>query len=138
MKYYDFSFQEGIVEGLGFEHVYALGKDISCGPSSKERYSIIYGKGNTLGYFEKTARAVVPIDFEIGNALLAKLREHNTAICLPISKLLEASGLEQQYLLHTASVLASKAIKNRVRLSIASFAQSKEYACSPIQLISMA
>jgi len=139
LKYYDLSFPEGIVEGIGFEKVFALGSDLSCtSSSSNTKASVVYGNGETLGKLEKSARAVVPIDFQVSNTLLARLSEHSTAICLPISKILESSGLEQQYLLHSASMLAKKAIEKNVRLSIASFAQSKDYACSPVQLISIA
>ncbi len=143
LKYYDIAFKDAIVEGIGFDKVFAI-PDLpainadSNSNAKKGSAAIYYGKGKNLMQHARNAIAIVPTDFEVSNLLLARLAEHNTILCMPISEILKSNGMQQQYLLHLASIAVKMAKRKKARLSVISFAESKLYACSPIQLVAMA
>ncbi len=141
LKYYDIAFKDAIVDGIGFEKVFAI-PDLPAinadSTSKKGSAAIYYGKGKNLMQHARNAIAIVPTDFEVSNLLLARLAEHNTILCMPISEILKSNGMQQQYLLHLASIAVKMAKRKKARLSVISFAESRLYVCSPIQLVAMA
>ncbi len=135
MKYYDIvlkpcEFDGPFAKRLGFERVFkADGKSRGLF-AGRDRSALIKAA--------QRGSAIAITDFSIDREVLAKARDNEAALCIPISAIAAAKGLEQARLLHRASELIAYAYRKRMEVSFASLAESRLFMDSRMQLIEMA
>ncbi len=136
MKYYDIvldtcRFDSGFPGRLGFERVFSI----------KEGNHMLFigsGKAKVLAAMQNGAVAVAITDFSLDKQGMARVADNGAILCVPVSYLARAGGLQQAKMLHRASYLVKYAYKKGIEVSFVSLAGSQMFMNSRMQLIELA
>ncbi len=138
---YPFSMPDGFPESLGYRRIFAIGKDVKASDGLKGLENGIFiakENSNVMAAIGLRPRAIVFEDMRINKKALEMMEDRGIALCIPLSSITSLYGLRRSRALYMTAKLLRHSAKIGIDVSIASFARSREYMCSPIQIIAIA
>ncbi len=132
---------DGSPGSLGYRMIFTIGKDLKASESLKGLENGIFmakENSNVIAAIGLRPRAIVFEDMRINKKALEMMEDRGIALCIPLSGITSLYGLRRSRALYMTAKLLRHSMKMGVDVSIASLARSREYMCSPIQMVAIA
>lgn len=136
LEYYDLVFDtakydDAFTSALGFAHIFKV-KD------GDKRIGIGNDPHKLTEALQRGAGVIAITDFSMDKTLLAKIKDNDAVLCIPLSVIEKSAHGSRPSLMYRAAALSRYALSKRIELSIASLADSRRYMLSYMQIIELA